>query len=623
MERNLRMISKRVPLTSNRLPFNRDFIGGTVPERFEFVVRQIPQLVAVNDMGSEYTYHEINSRSNILADKISRIEGNIGNQNNAVALILGHKVDIIVGMMGTLKAGCFFTSIAPSLPQKRISYLLNDSRANIIITTQNILKQIENQNIDDFHIITMDNIHWDQDIDFNNFTGNPDQISALIYTSGSTGEPKGVIRTHGNLLHSAWWSGDFYSINTDDRVSEFSSFSHGNALHSAFRALLNGGSLCLFDLKNRGLHQLIPWLQDNDITVCLTPPTTLRQIALLVNSNNCFPSMRLLILGGETIRRSDLQIFNDFFSETTMLRLGGGTTEASVFAACFFQKETPIPDIGIPMGFIIPDTEVLIWDENNNPLPFGELGEIVVRSKFISAGYWRRPELTRKLFLHDLEDDDVGSYKTGDLGILTSEGLLFHKGRKDFQVKIRGYRVEVGEIENILSNFEGIAQVTVSGQSDNAGETFLVAYVIATAEMEGSLSVSDIRKFLVDHLPDYMVPSFYVFLDEFPLTSSGKIDYSRLPKPNTGRPKLNVPYVPARNPTEQILVRIWSDVLSVGSIGVFDEFLMLGGQSLNISQIGNRIENEFNITLSIRQLFELSTISDMAQFISKEIDQND
>jgi len=614
------MLLKRILLTTERLPFNRNFIDKSIPERFKFVLNNNHRSIAINDMGEVFTYQELDLRTNCLANEIIKINNNLfGDQEHAVALVLGHNVHMIVGMLGTLKAGCFFTTIDTNLPKSRISYLLEDSRANVIITSESYLETIMNLDYEIDRVINLDEINWDLNNHPVNHRVKNEHIGNLIYTSGSTGRPKGVIRTHSNILHYSWWSGDAYSVCPDDRLSLISSLSHGGAINSVFRALLNGCKLYLFDLKNLGLVELINWLQENKITLFRSTPTILRQISLLLPPINHFESIRILVVGGETIRKTDIGIFNEYFSENTTMCLGGGTTEASVFAVCFIRKGYQISNLGVPMGFVIPDTEVLIWDENENQLPIGELGEIIVKSKFLSKGYWMQSELTHQHFLSDPEDRNVNIYKTGDLGFLTSDGVLYHKGRQDHQVKIRGFRVEVGEIESVLLENNCVSEAVVIGRTDHDGELILVAYVKPSNEESEAIRVSNLRGFLKERLPDFMVPTFFIILNALPMTTSGKIDYCNLPEVEFGRPDLDIPYVAPRNLTEKKLERIWSEILGFVAVGVYDDLLELGGNSLNITQIKNRIELEFQVNLSISHLFDITTIKELAEIImSKE-----
>jgi len=616
-ERNIRILAK-APQLSRVVPFPRDFLKKTVVERFEFVVKSSPKSVAVNDMGEKYTYQEINFRANSLAKEIFSRQNRFGNQENAVGLILGHKVDVIIGILGTLKAGGFFTPIDPGLPENRIRYLVKDSKAKILITNNKYLPTTSRFGFDENNTINLDFLDQrDQEENLEIF-GDENSITNLVYTSGSTGNPKGVIYTNRNLLHSAWWGGGIYAFNFEDRVSLISSFSFGGAILHSFRTLLNGATLYPFDINQLGLKKLINWIQESGITVFQATPTTLRQIVKFIGEGETFPKLRILNTGGETIRKSDIELFYQHFSEKTLLRLGGGTTEAIIIATCFLHHGSALPPQGVPMGFIIPDKEVLIWDDNNSPVSGEEIGEIVVRSKFLSAGYWNKSEEEEGKFLPDPDRENSGYYKTGDLGILTKEGLLFHKGRKDFQIKIRGQRVELGEIETTLLKLEGVSGAVVIGRPDSEGETRLIAYLVTDIGIEKS--VSQVKDYLNQRLPDFMIPSYYFFLAEIPLTTSMKTDYGALPDPGMQRPNIDTPYLPPRSAVEGKLSDIWTEILDVVPIGINDNFFDLGGHSLKISQIINKIQVEFGVEINIRQFFEASTISELAHVIKSNND---
>jgi len=610
-------ISYRAPLSSGRIPFSREYLKKTVVDRFEFIVKTHPQSVAINDMGDEYTYQELNLHATTLAREIYRKQKRFGNQENAIGLILGQKVDTIIGILGTLKAGGFFTPIDPGLPNRRITYLLNDSNVKLLITNNKYLPIISRFGFDEKHVINLDTLEQGNLEENLEIHGDENSITNLVYTSGSTGNPKGVIFTNRNLLHSAWWGGEIYAISPKDRVSLISSFSFGGAILHSFRALLNGGSLYLYDIKNNGLKKLGKWLIDNNLTVFQATPTTFRQFVKLIEEEDSFPALRIVNMGGETIRRSDIELFYKYFSENTLLRLGGGTTEALIIATCFLKHGSVLPPLGVPMGYIIPDKEVEIWDEHNRLVYGEEIGEIVVRSKFLSAGYWNQSDRKQQGFFADPDCKKSGLYKTGDLGILTTEGLLFHKGRKDFQIKIRGQRVELGEIETTLLALEGVLEAAVIGRPDPEGETRLIAYLVP--EKEINFSISLIRSYLTERLPDYMVPRYYYFLEEFPLTTSMKTDYSSLPDPGTDRPNIDTPYMPPRSSLEEKLASIWSEVLNVVPIGINDSFFDLGGHSLQVTQIINKVQAEFMMPIKISQLFEAPTVLELAALIKSNM----
>jgi acyl-coenzyme A synthetase/AMP-(fatty) acid ligase/acyl carrier protein len=270
-------------------------------------------------------------------------------------------------------------------------------------------------------------------------------------------------------------------------------------------------------------------------------------------------------------------------------------------------------DDKIPGGYALPDKEVLLLDETGREVGADQIGEIAVRSKYLALGYWRRPDLTQAAFIHDPRGGDERLYLMGDLGVMRPDGCLIHMGRKDFQVKIRGYRVEVAEIEEALLAIDSIKAAVVHARADDAGEQRLVAYVVPAAGV--APTVSELRRALTQTLPDYMMPSAFVFLETLPLSPTGKIDRRALPAPNHARPALNAPYVAPRTPTESDLARIWAEVLELEQVGVHDDFLDLGGDSLLATRILSRVIQTFRVELSIQALLAAPTVAQMAELI--------
>jgi acyl carrier protein len=279
----------------------------------------------------------------------------------------------------------------------------------------------------------------------------------------------------------------------------------------------------------------------------------------------------------------------------------------------FLDKETEIEGNLVPVGYAVPGNDVLLLDDCG--AESGAEGEIAVRTRYVAPGYWRRPELTASSFLADLTDEKRKIYRTGDLGRVLPDGCLLHLGRKDFFVKIRGYRVELDEIETTLRELPGVKEAVVAALNNNSGEERLVAYVVPAAAP--GANASEMRRFLQDRLPDYMIPAVFVALDALPLTDTLKVDRKALPEPSGLRPDIAAPYAAPRNPIEEALARIWAEVLSLDEVGIHDDFLDLGGHSLAATGIISRVMDQFQQTLSMQALFDSSTVAKMAAVIAE------
>jgi acyl carrier protein len=279
----------------------------------------------------------------------------------------------------------------------------------------------------------------------------------------------------------------------------------------------------------------------------------------------------------------------------------------------FVDKQTPCTEAVVPLGYAIPDLEVLLLDEAGNEVGYDCEGEIVVRSPYLSPGYWRQPELTRAAFIPDPAGGPQRCYRTGDLGLMRPDGCLLYMGRKDAQVKIRGYRIEVAEIELALQQHAAIKEAVVLAREDQPGDVRLVAYMVAASQPLPT--VNALQAFLRQRLPDYMVPAAFVYLETLPLTATGKVDRRAVPPPSTTRPPLAQPFEAPRTPVEEQLARLWAEMLGLDSISIHDDFLALGGHSLLAMRIITRVCDTFRVDVSMRSLLASPTVADMATLI--------
>ena len=279
----------------------------------------------------------------------------------------------------------------------------------------------------------------------------------------------------------------------------------------------------------------------------------------------------------------------------------------------FIDKQMQVPKGAVPVGYVVPDTQVLLLDDDGQEVPPTEVGEIAVKSRYLSPGYWRKPELTREVFLPDPEGGDERIYRTGDLGRMERDGCLVHLERKDLQVKVRGHRVEVAEIEMALLDLENVKEATVVARTHEGSEQRLVAYLVPA--IQPPPSVSAVRAALAKKLPNQMIPSAFVTLDAFPLTPNGKLDRRALPAPDQGRPELEIPFVRPRTLEEETLAGIWTDVLGIDRVGIHDDFMELGGDSLLAAAMLVQLEEALGKKLPLAIMFEASTVAQLAQVL--------
>ncbi len=438
----------------------------------------------------------------------------------------------------------------------------------------------------------------------------PDTLANLMYTSGSTGQPKGVMGRHCDVIHEIMRYTNQIHLYLEDRQALVTDASIGGSTRGIFGSLLNGAAVLSFNLAEDGMANLADWIAQEEITVYRSAATTYRQFVNAITDDHEFPKLRLIHVGGEPVYKSDVELYKKCFAQGCIFLNALGITETLGVRNYFMDKETQLSSGIVPVGYAVEGVEILMLDDDGKRMGFDQIGEIAVKSRYISPGYWRRPDLTHAKFLPAPDGGDERIYLTGDLGLMKPDGLLIHMGRKDFQVKIRGYRVEVAEVEAALLNLDTIEEAAVVARDDQSGEKRLIAYLVPNRQSAPTVTV--LRRALAEVLPNYMIPFAFVMMGELPHTATGKIDRLALPKPGTSRPELDTPFVAPRTPMEKEVAEIWSQVLGIDQVGVHDSFFDLGGHSLLATQIVSRVISTFQIKLSLKSLFRSPTIEDMA-----------
>ena len=376
------------------------------------------------------------------------------------------------------------------------------------------------------------------------------------------------------MLHQTRLFTNAYHLCPNDRITLLTSGT-SNTVHTALLALLNGATLLPFDVRQEGITRVSDWLVREEISICLLSSPLFRSFCQTLTGNEMFSDLRLLRLRSEAVYKRDFELYKKYFPRQCLLASGLASTETGLSRNCFFDHDSEIAADEVPVGYAVEDKEIELLDVEGRRVGFNEIGEIVVRSQYLSPGYLRRPDLTEAKFRADPQGGENRLYFTGDLGLMLPDGCLIHKGRKDFRIKIRGYGVEVAEVERALRAHAAIRDAVVVGRDKKSAETQLVAYF--TLAQQSSPSVSELREFLATSLPAYMIPSAFVKLDALPLTPQGKIARRALPDPEKSRPELSVPYVAPHSDMELQLARIWSNVLSLDRVGIHDNFFDLGG----------------------------------------------
>jgi len=583
----------------------------TIAARFERQVNLHQQNLALKTEAHEWTYEQLNRKANRVAQTLLTQRGQ---KEERIALLFKHDAPMISALLGVLKTGKSYVPLDIGYPVQRLAYVLDDAQVAAVLCdnkTVGLAGRLTNQRIP---IINLDQL--DPDLAEENPVVQvlPDSLAYVLYTSGSTGQPKGVMQSHRNVLHHIRWYTNGLHLSADDRLTLLSSYGFDAAVMDIFGALLNGAALFPVDLNESGFDYLQDCVVNEGITVYHSTPTVYRYFVGGLADEETLDLVRLVVLGGEEVVKTDVDLYKKHFSPDCLFVNGFGPTESTLALQYFISRETEISRAAVPVGYAVPETEILLLDEFGECVPIHGVGEIAIKSDYLALGYWRNPELTAKRFVPDPAGSGKRLYLSGDLGQLQTDGAIEFKGRKDLQTKIRGYRIELGEIEAVLRRHPAICECVVTSREDAPGEKRLVAYLIP--EEQTIPAPSELRAFLSSQLPDYMIPSVFVTLDELALTPNGKVDRHALPVPNVVRRRPDEGMVAPGTPSQRALASIWAEVLRLEEVGIHDNFFELGGDSLMISQLMARLRDSFSVEVPMRELFSRPTIALQAELLN-------
>ncbi len=563
-----------------------------------------PNAVAAVFENQQLTYRQLNNKANQLARYLQQLGAK---PEVLIGLCVERSLDAIVGILGIIKAGAAYLPLDPNYPQERLNFMLEDAGVSILVTQQHLAKNLTQG---EYTVVCLDadrkNIARQSPA---NLTTNilPQNLAYVIYTSGSTGKPKGVLIEHRGLYNLALAQIEVFKLNSDHRVLQFASLSFDASIFEIVMALGSGATLyCAAKESLLPGTRLIQFLQENAITHATFPPSLL---AVLPSAE--LPALQTIICAGEScsldvVKRwaSGRRFFNAY-----------GPTEATVWSSFAEICERQKPPIGRPIA----NTQLYILDENLQPVPVGIPGELYIGGAGLARGYLNRPELTAERFIPHPFSQKHGEriYKTGDLVRPRADRNIEFLGRTDAQVKIRGYRIELGEIEALLVQHPAVKEAAVVAEDDLSGNKRLVAYVVA--DRDRTLNPLEMRSFLKEKLPAYMIPQAFVAIAFLPLTPNGKIDRLRLQAPeNLTSNSTDKSCIPPRTPTESTLAQIWSEILNTELVGISDNFFDLGGDSLLAIRLINEINQQFQRDLPLSDLFLNPTIEALAYSLDSE-----
>lgn len=566
----------------------------SVIELFENQVKVNPSHTALIFGDQNITYKELNEQANKLAWRLKE-SGLLSGQ--IVAILINPSFDMIYAILGVLKAGGAYLPIDSNYPDNRITYLLEDSEAQFVLTSADLKSKINQFSekvivLDDWDSSQFSRINLNLKIEEN-------QRSYIIYTSGSSGRPKGVAIKQESFTDYINTFIQISELTAQDTVLQHSSFSFDTSIEEIFPVLCVGGSLLL--PKNRkDLIELSTYIEAGQLTVLSVSPLILNYINTEVEA---IGNLRLIISGGDELKPhyynqliDRLKIYNSY-----------GPTESTV---CITYYEVKGDELLVPIGKPIANRKVYIMDQSQQLVPFGQVGELCVAGAGIALGYLNKEELTQQKFILNPYDSEEVIYRTGDLVKWTAEGDLIFLGRVDRQVKVRGYRVELEEVEKRILNLTGIQETVVTGLINKNNEKYLCAYYVGE-------EINDLtfKRELKIHLPDFMVPVHFIKLNNLPITSHGKLDLAALPEPIENREGES--YLAPITENEKNLVEIWQEVLNTETIGVLDDFFSLGGDSIKAIQMVSRLK-KYGLKIEIKDIFEYTTIRELAPFLKMD-----
>jgi len=589
--------------------FPLEAVEQSLAERFEHQVQRYPERIAVKSRLQSLTYAELNRLANQVAHIITtRCEKN----DQPVALLFASGAPALIGMFGALKAGRAFVPLEPTQPLARLAYMLDDSQSACVVTATPHLALLQQLPLADRQIIDIDCIAPQCPLENTNSRVSPDALACLLYTSGSTGQPKGVMHTHRTLLHEVMRRTNALHLSSEDRVTLFATGT-GQALGLTLVTTLNGAALYSLSIKQEGIGMLSSWLRQEAITLYHSAAPLFRQLVSTLTGKETFPDLRLIRLASDTVYPADLEFYKAHFAPHCLFVNGLSSSETFTNCLYLMDKSTTLAGNTVPVGYALDGIDIVILNEAGEDIGCSGVGEIAIKSRYLSLGYWRKPALTQETFLPDPAGSDARIYRTGDLGRLHTDGCLEHLGRKRFRVKVRGYSVETAEIEAALRSLESVKEAVVISRDTRSEGADLLAYVVpATAT---PLSTAILRQALMHLLPDYMLPTAFIFLEALPLTPNGKVDRLALPTLSLAPVEPGVPVAAPRSPIETRLVQLWRESLGVAQLGIDDDFFALGGHSLLAMQLLVRVRNEFHVDIPLATLVADANIAALARAI--------
>lgn len=591
-----------------------------VHELFEAQVERTPEAVAVVFEDKRLTYRQLNKRANQLAHYLKR--HGVGPDVPA-GIYMERSLEMMVGILGVLKAGGAYVPLDPAYPSERLDYMIKDTRMPVILSQERLATNLFKHSTQTICLDSNRVAIAQESEEKPTSTVKAENLVYIIYTSGSTGTPKGVLIPHQALINHSTAISKQYDLRAEDKVLQFASMSFDVAVEELFPSWISGASVVLRSNQGMGTFRgFLQFVEREQLTVLNLPTAYWHEwVSALARTEEKIPSLvRLVITGSEKVSAEKYRSWREIVGDDIRWMNGYGPTEATITATCYEPEK--LQDVtgrqAVPIGRPLANIQIYLLDQQLNPVPIGVPGELYIGGDGLARGYHNRPELTAELFIPNPFSEAPGGrlYKTGDLARYLPDGTIEFLRRIDHQVKIRGYRIELGEIEAILRQHAKVEECIIDVWEDNPDDKRLVSYVVPN---EGqSLAVTELNSFLKERLPDYMLPSTFILLDNLPLTPNGKVNRRLLPEPDNFRPRLEETTGVPSDQLELQLAKIWENVLNVRPISLRDDFFELGGHSLLAVRLFAQLEKVFGKNLPLATLFQAPTIEQLSRVLRDE-----
>ena len=587
-------------------------------ELVEAQAQRTPNANAVEHGSVVLSFRELNERANQLAHFLRK--RGVGPESK-VGICLRRSIELPVALLAVLKSGAACVPLDPAYPKERLTYMLEDSQTSLVLTQAGLLAEVTDF---DTEVVNLD-ADWQlfaSERRENVCSGvKPENLAYVIYTSGSTGKPRGVLLTHGGLINHNVAAAQLFGITPADRMAQFASISFDIAVEEIFPTWIAGGALVVREEDaSLAVGDFLRWVDEKRVTALDLPTAYWHELVreLSESALRLPKSLRIVIVGGEKASSAALTTWRKLAGPRVRWVNTYGPTETSVIVTSFEPEAAEEIPAVLPIGRPIANTRIYILGRNLQPLPVGIAGDLYVAGPGLARGYLNRPEITAEKFVPDPFSTAPGArmYKTGDLARYLASGEIEFAGRTDDQVKIRGYRVELEEIEAVLGSHSGAREVVAVARESTSGEKSLVAYVVPSREQVPT--ASELRSFLKQKLPHYMVPSAFVLLEAMPKTPNGKVDKRALPTPKTSDFAETQEYVAPTDELEMQLTKIWETVLEKNPVGIRDNFFELGGHSLLAARLMHRIEQSLGQRLPLAALLQAPTVEQLAGLLRQE-----